>query len=74
MRSCHRPDHITQFMVSNSYQIVFNDMGSELADPSTIAAPLRPAEMFKVVDLENSLNIVKVGSFNGLLSRWDRFH
>ena len=26
----------------------FNDIGSELADPSAIATPLRPAEMFKV--------------------------
>ena len=39
-------------MKANCYQMVFNDMGSELADPSAIATPLRPAEMFKVVDLE----------------------
>merc|ERR1712013_301556 len=35
-------------------QVVFNDMGSELNDPSAIAPPLRPAEMFKVGPL--SLN------------------
>ena len=63
-RPYRRPDHITHIMGSTSYQIVFNDMGSELTDSSAIAAPLRPAEMFKVVDLENSLNIVKVGPFN----------
>ena len=55
---CYIPDHITQIMEANFYQMVFNDMGSELADPSTIAAPLRPAEMFKVADLEKLIKYV----------------
>ena len=43
----------TQSTLTNSYfnllsKVVFNDMGSELNDPSAIAPPLRPAEMFKV--------------------------
>ena len=32
------------------YQMVFNDIGAELADPSAISTPLRPAEVFKVED------------------------
>ena len=34
----------------------FNDIGSELADPSAIATPLRPAEMFKVKRRQCMLN------------------
>ena len=53
-RPYHRPHRITQIKEANCPQIVFNDMGSELTDPSSIATPLRPAEMFKVVDLEKA--------------------
>jgi len=39
-------------------QVVFNDMGSELNDPSAIAPPLRPAEMFKVGPLSLSHTVL----------------
>ena len=57
----------------------FNDIGSELADPSAIATPLRPAEMFKVKNqqfkFKYSLNFfLDFRILNWCFSRLDRFH